>query len=450
MSIDDKNTAVNITVPYRFSPYSYQLDFFDAMTHGKKRAVLCWHRRCGKDVCAWNYMISQAVKTVGIYYYIFPTFAQGRKVLWDGITNDKMKFLDFIPKQLIANQNNQEMKIRLVNSSLIQVVGSDRYDALMGTNPSGAIFSEYSLQNPNAWEYIRPILDNPQNNGWAVFVFTPRGSNHAKELFDRGMMNPDWFVQRLTVDDTNILTKDDIKRLKEVEEVSDDMLAQEYYCSFTLGIQGSYFAKYIEEAKEDGRISNVPWDKHAKVSTAWDLGFGDSTSIIWFQIIGNEIHIIDFYENHGKELAHYAKILADKPYIYDRHFVPHDADKHELSTGLSTREVGSAMGLQYTVLPTLRVSHEDTIECCRGLFPRIWLDQARCGHLIKALENYRCEYDEGKQLYKPRPVHDKWSHASDAYRYLNIAVRKYVDQAKGGPGDDDVERMMDKYNPRFT
>jgi hypothetical protein len=381
---------------------------------------------------------------------VFPTFAQGRKVLWDGMTNSGFKFIDFIPKPLIKNINNQEMKVRLSNGSLIQIVGSDNYDAIMGTNPSGCIFSEYAMQNPNAWQYIRPILD--ANDGWAIFVFTPRGSNHAKDIYDTGLLDKNkdsWFCQRLTIDDTKVIDAKTLQKIRD-EGTSEDMIQQEWYCSFTLGIQGSYFAKYIEEAKEDGRICNVKWEKNARVSTAWDLGYGDMTSIIWFQIVSNEVHIIDHYENHGKELAHYAKILADKPYLYERHFVPHDADKHELSTGLSVREVGSSMGLQFTVLPTLRVSHEDTIECCRGLFPRIWIDQSKANYLIKAMENYRCEYDEGKQMYKPRPLHDKWSHSADAFRYLCLSVRRFVDQAKGGPGDDDVDRMMDKYQPRFT
>ncbi len=439
-----------ITLPHNFTPRPYQEAFFSAMNKGCKRAVLVWNRRAGKDTSAWNFLIYTAFETKGIYYYIFPTFAQGRKVLWDGMTNDGFKFIDFIPKPLVANINNQEMKIRLTNGSLIQIVGSDNYDAIMGTNPSGCIFSEYAMQNPNAWQYIRPILD--ANQGWAIFVFTPRGSNHAKDIFDTGCLPKNqgsWFCERLTIDDTKVIDSATLQKIRD-EGTSEDMIQQEWYCSFTLGIQGSYFAKYVEEAKNDGRICTVPYDKHAKVSTSWDLGFGDSTSICFFQIVSNEIHIIDFYENHGKEFAHYAKILADKPYIYDRHFAPHDVDKHELSTGLSVKEVGSGIGIQFTVLPTLRVSHEDTIECARGIFPRLWIDQGKCGHLIKALENYRCEYDEGKQLYKPRPVHDKYSHAADSFRYLCVAVRRYVDQAKGGPDDRWVDNMMDKFQPRFS
>lgn len=438
-----------ITLPHNFEARPYQYEVMSKFHSGIKRIVLVWNRRAGKDTTAWQLMIMSAYEKKGIYYYVFPTFAQGRKVLWDGMTNTGFKFIDYIPKALVANVNNQEMKIRLTNGSLIQVVGSDNYDAVMGTNPSGVIFSEYALQNPNVWQYMRPIVD--ANDGWAMFIFTPRGSNHAKDIYDTGLMPQNknkWFCQCLTNNETKIFSDQQIQEMRD-EGMSEDMIQQEIFCSFTLGIQGSYFAKYMEQARNDGRICNVPHDKHGRVFTSWDLGFGDSTSIIWFQIVSNEVHIIDFYEDHGKELAFYAKILADKPYIYDKHFVPHDVSKHELSTGLSVREVGSALGLQFTILPTLLVSHSDTIECCRGIFPRIWIDEKKCQHLIRALENYRCEYDEGKQMYKPKPVHDKWSHASDSFRYLSLAVRRHVDQGKGGPGDDWVEGMLNKYQPKF-
>lgn len=435
-----------VTLPHNFTPRWYQEPFFKAMNNGCKRAVLVHHRRAGKDTSAWNYLIYTAFETKGIYYYIFPTFAQGRKVLWDGMTNDGYKFIDFIPKSLIKNINNQEMKVRLSNGSLIQIVGSDNYDSIMGTNPTGCIFSEYALQNPNAWQYTRPILD--ANGGWAIFVFTPRGSNHAKELYDMACGNKDWFCEKLTIDDTKVIKHFQLDKIR-AEGVSEDMIQQEWYCSFTLGIAGSYYAKYIEECRMTGRIGTVPYDKHVRVCTSWDLGYGDSTAIIWFQVCGNEIHIIDHYENHGKELAHYAKILSDKHYLYDRHFAPHDIDRHELSMGLSPREVGSDLGLNFSVLPTLRMSLESGIEAGRSIFPRLWIDEKSCKKLIVSLENYRCEYDEGKQLYKPKPVHDRHSHSADSYRYLSIAVRAYFDGNKG-PGDADYQKMEDIYRPRFS
>lgn len=433
-----------VTLPHNFTPRDYQIPFFRYMHNGGKRALLVWNRRAGKDTCAWNFLIPEAFEKKGIYYYIFPTFAQGRKVLWDGMNNDGFKFIDYIPKGLIKNINNQEMKVRLINGSLIQIVGSDNYDSIMGTNPTGCIFSEYALQNPNAWQYTRPILD--ANGGWAIFVFTPRGSNHAKDLYDMAMSNPDWFCQKLTLNDTKLAV--DLAKIR-AEGTSEDMIQQEWYCSFTLGIQGSYYAKYLEDCKQAGRIGNVPYDKHMRVCTSWDLGYGDSTAIIFWQVCGQEIHVVDHYENHGKELAHYAGVLKDKPFIYDRHFAPHDIDRHELSMGLSPREVGADLGLNFTVLPTLKMSLEAGIEAARSIFPRIWIDEKNCKKLIISLENYRCEFDEDKQFYRPKPVHDKHSHSADAFRYLAIAIRAYMDGGSRGPSDSDYQKMEDYFRPRF-
>jgi phage terminase large subunit len=435
-----------ITLPHNFTPRPYQEEFFSAMNKGCKRAVLVWHRRAGKDTSSWNFLIYTAYEKKGVYYYVFPTFAQGRKVLWDSMTMEGIKFLDFIPKILIANVNNQEMKVKLKNGSIIQIVGSDNYDAIMGTNPSGCIFSEYSMQDPNAWQYIRPILD--ANKGWAIFVFTPRGANHAKDLFDMASNNPDWFCQKLTVDDTKIMSKEDLDKIR-LEGTSEDMIQQEWYCSFTQGIVGSYYAQYMQEARDDGRIGKVPHDTQTVVHTAWDLGVGDSTCIIWFQLIGKEIHCINYYEASGEGLPHYAKILKDKPYLYGTHYAPHDIEARELSHGLSRREVASSLGIRYTVLPTLKLSKEEAIECVRGRFNRCWIDAEKCKRLILCLENYRKIWNDKMQCYHEKPVHDWSSHGADAFSYMMHAVKLSVDNQAIGISDSEADRMMDRFQPRF-
>jgi hypothetical protein len=250
-----------------------------------KRAVLVWHRRAGKEKACWNFMISQAVRKVGTYYYFFPSFAQGRKVLWDFIDKDGYRVLDHLPKELVAgNANTTEMKIRLKNGSLIQIIGTNNIDSIVGTNPIGCVFSEYSLQDPTAWTLIRPIL--AENGGWAVFNFTPRGQNHGKELYDMAKDNKAWFCQMLTVEDTfrekdiPVITKQDIEAERK-SGMSEDYIQQEFYCSFTLGIEGSYYAKYMQNARDEDRIGKVPYAKQSRVYTAWDIGYGDSTAIIF-------------------------------------------------------------------------------------------------------------------------------------------------------------------------
>lgn len=413
----------------------------------KKRGVLVWHRRSGKDKTCWNFLIKEAAKRVGVYFYFFPTYGQGKKVIWDNIDKQGFKLINHIPKELMStNPNNTEMKIRLINGSIIQIVGTNDIDSIVGTNPVGCIFSEFSLQDPKVWSFIRPILR--ENGGWAVFNGTPRGANHFKELFDMASFNQDWFVQRLTVDDTKCISKEDIQKERD-EGMSEDMIQQEYYTSFTLGVEGSYYAKYLQDARDEDRIGHVPWARQSRVYTAWDLGYGDSTAIIFYQVIGKEVHIIDYYENHGEGLPHYAEVLFRKPYLYADHYAPHDIESRGFSTGMSGRDVGASLGIKFTTLPTLQIRIEDGIEAARGIFPRIYVDEANCKHLIKCLENYRKEFDTRLEVYKSRPRHDKFSHGADAFRYLAIAVKRFVD-SKGGPTDDEVDALLNKYQPVFN
>ncbi len=438
---------INIALPHRYTWRPYQLAFWQAMDSGKKRAVLVWHRRAGKEKTCWNYLIMEACKKVGIYYYFFPHFSQGRKILWDGVDKDGFRLLHHIPQDLIdGNPNSTEMKVRLKNGSLIQIIGTNNIDSIVGTNPIGCVFTEYSLQDPVCWSLIRPIL--VENGGWAIFNFTPRGANHGKDLYTMASNNPDWFCELLTVDNTGVVTPAMIQAEREAG-MSEDFIQQEFYCSFTLGIEGSYYAKYLQEAKDEDRIGNIPWNKQLRVYTAWDLGYGDSCAIIFYQVSGNELHIIDYYENHGEGLPHYAGVLKSKPYIYGDHFAPHDVESHSFSSGMSAKEVGADLGLRFITLPTLKIRLEDGIEALRGIFPRIWIDQTKCKYLIKCLENYRKEFDARLEVYKHRPLHDKYSHGADAARYMAIAVKRHVDVGKMGVTDEQSEKWFKQYNPIF-
>ena len=138
-----------------FTPRPYQLPILDAIENkGYKRVVAILPRRAGKDMTAFQLCIRACLRKPCIIYYIFPTYSQAKKVIWDSITNDGKRFLDFIPDQVVESKNSQEMKVRFKNGSLLQLVGSDNYDSLMGTNPSGVVFSEYALQDPRAYQYI--------------------------------------------------------------------------------------------------------------------------------------------------------------------------------------------------------------------------------------------------------------------------------------------------------
>jgi len=238
-----------VRLPHNFVPRAYQLPFLSAMDRGKRRAVLVWHRRSGKDKTVLNYLVKEMMLRVGTYHYVFPTYNQGRKVLWDGIDRDGFPFMGHFPKEVVVKRNDTEMQVVLRNGSVFQIVGSDKMDNIIGTNPVGIAFSEYSVQHPQAWDFYRPIL--AENGGWAVFDFTPRGMNHGHRIWMQAKGDPEnWFSQVLTVDDTQAITKEALER--ERKEMPQAMFEQEYYCKFLEGA-GSFFRRVLENVSEDGK-----------------------------------------------------------------------------------------------------------------------------------------------------------------------------------------------------
>jgi len=409
----------------RFKPRPYQLGLCNALESGKYKRLLCiWPRRAGKDVCAFNLMLRQALRKIGVYYYIFPEYSQARKVIWDSITTEGVRFLDYIPSELIQSSNSQQMKITLVNGSLIQLVGSDNIDSLMGSNPIGIIFSEYALQDPQAYKFLRPILLG--NDGWALFISTPRGKNHLWELYQIAINNPEnWFHSKLTIEHTDHITPHQIR--KEIAEglISEDFAMQEFYTSFDMGVEGSYYAKYIDRLHVRRQIGDIPWESAFKVHVAMDIGVRDSTCLIFFQTIGQTIKIIDTYENSKVGLEHYIQVIRNKPYLYGKFIAPHDMKVQEFGSGLTRLEKAKQLGITFTIAPDLSII--DGIEAVRSTLDKVWIDKDNCKPLIKALENYRQEWDSKKQIYKAHPLHDKFSHFADAMRYLCISLPKTQD-----------------------
>ena len=413
---------MNLTLPHKYTPRPYQLPFWQAMESGLKRAVCVWHRRAGKDKNFFNYVVQQMAERVGAYYYYFPTATLGRKALWDAIDKDGFKVIEHIPKEFIQKKNDNEMKITTKNGSVFQILGADKLD-VVGTNPVGVVMSEFSKQNPKGWEYIRPIL--AENNGWAIFNWTPRGKNHAYHMDRMARDNPKWFYEILTADDTNAITKEAIQ--DEIDAgMSEEMVQQEFYCSYELGMEGAYYSKHISQAWNDGRISRLLHDEAAEVHTAWDLGIGDSTAIWWFQCVGNEIHVLDYHEASGEGLKYYADLVKstgrDNKYSYGRHFVPHDARQRlQDEQGRTRVQILNSLGIKSMVLKKAKI--EDGIERVRSLLSRCYFDKDNCEKGINALESYHRNYNDKMETFMDKPCHDWASHGADAFRYLAQAAR---------------------------
>lgn len=417
----------------KFKPRWYQLPILDAIENkGYKRVLAILPRRAGKDITAFNLAIRQCLRDICVVFYVFPTYAQAKKVIWDSITNDGQRILDFIPDSLVTAKNSQEMKIRFKNGSLLQLVGSDNIDSLMGTNPKAVIFSEYALQDPRAYQFIRPILT--ANGGWALFVSTPRGKNSLWDLYQIAQQSPEWYCLKMGVDETQHIAHEEIEKERAEGLMSEDLIQQEYYCSFTMGVEGSYYAKYLDRLKLNYQIGDVPWEPSFKVHTAWDIGMRDSTSIIFFQAVGQTIRVIDCYEKNKEGLEHYVAYLQSKPYTYGKHIAPHDIQVKEWGSGMTRMAKAKQLGIAFTCADNISIL--DGIEAVRSTLPRMWIDQTRCAPLLKALENYRQEFDQKKKVYKANPLHNWASHFADCMRYLCVSLPKTRD----GATPEDLQR----------
>jgi len=437
-------------IPYHFEARDYQIEFLDEVEKAisgeseKRFFYQIWHRRSGKDkVNIANNVPKQLIELPCLVKYVYPTLVMGRENLWDGIGSDSFRYREHIPPFIRAGSPNETtMKIPVRNNqyvkkeenhSLFQIGGSDHPDSLRGGNPKMFIFSEWAEQDPYAWDVVEPILR--ENNGIAIFNTTPKGDNHARALFEYAKNDRRWFVQTLTAEDTNIWTPEElegiqndiIKRFASQGRSESEAIIyyqQEYMCSFKAPVIGSYYGESITRAEREGRICRVPVNEAFPVHTAWDLGMDDSMTIWFFQMIGQEFHFIDYYENSGEGLAHYAMKMQEKGYFYGRHYAPHDIAVRELGTGKSRLEVAKSLGIKFEQGANLSI--EDGINAARAAMSRCWFDEEKCNRGINCLKNYKKDWNEKNQVFRNIPLHNWASHGADSYRTFAVNHKQYT------------------------
>lgn len=428
-----------IRLPNGWQPRAYQLPLWSYLENGGSRAVAIWHRRAGKDDVALHWTACSAHERVGTYWHMLPQASQARKAIWNAVNpKTSLRRIDeAFPAALRANTQDHEMFMRFRSGSTWQVVGSDNFDSLVGSPPIGIVFSEWALADPRAWAILRPILD--ENGGWALFITTPRGRNHAHRSYDLAQGEGGWFGQILTAHDTPIFPSEKLAGiLREYkndygEDDGEALFEQEYLCSFDAPLVGAFYAKLIAKAEQEGRVRDeIPVERGVPVQTAWDLGYSDDTTIWFFQVVAREIRLLDYYESHGESIEHYCKVLADKAeergWTYGkldkaRHWVPWDAQPETLASGgRSIIEQAWACGVRMRLVPNLDV--QDGIQATRLMLPRCWFDKTHCAKGLEAVRNYQREWDDDRKVFKRTPLHNWASHASDALRYLALAWRE--------------------------
>lgn len=395
-----------VRIPYNPRPQQWAVH---KALETSRFAVLVCHRRFGKTVLAINALVASAVhcrRDNPRFAYIAPTFTQAKDIAWTYLKD----YTRDIPGTRFLES---ELTVILPTGARIRLYGADNPDRLRGLYFDGVVFDEFGDMDPEVWSaVVRPALAD--RKGWALFIGTPKGKNHFSDLYLSAQADDGWFSGMYKASETGLIDDEELAAAR--RSMSEDLYAQEFECSFEAAIRGAYYAHDIAEAREDGRIIGRLYDKHLPVWTAWDLGIDDATAIWFFQVMRNEIRWIDYEEESGEALPFYAKLLADKPYIYEGHILPHDVKVRELSTGRSRMDTLSDLGLKgIEVAP--RMNPGDGINAARVILARSWFDIDHCARGIECLDNYRKEWDAKRQVFKPHPLHDWSSHGADAFRY---------------------------------
>tara|TARA_R110000737_G_C14601483_1_gene489215 strand:- start:563 stop:1822 length:1260 start_codon:yes stop_codon:yes gene_type:complete len=389
--------------------------------HARKQrwAVIVAHRRFGKTVAAINDLIRDAltIQRENVRCaYIAPYYRQAKAIVWDYL-KEYTKDIDGV------EINIAELRVDFANGARVRLFGADNYDAMRGLYFDSVVLDEPADFPVSAWPtVIRPALAD--RKGRATFIGTPKGKNEFWDTYHYAKSHPDWYCDIFKSSETGIL---DVEELEEAKRaMGPDRFEQEFECSFEAAIQGSFYAQEMKTATSDKRVTNVPYDPGSSVITSWDLGIGDSTAIWFAQFVGQEVRVIDYYENSGVGLDHYAKVLNEKGYAYSEHILPHDVRVKELGTGKSRLETLDALGIKnITIAPMLAV--EDGIQSVRTMISRCWFDIEKCDRGVEALRQYRREFDEKLKTWRGRPLHDWTSHAADSFRYMAVGYRKQAD-----------------------
>ena len=418
---------MKITLPHNgWDARPYQQALWEYLLQDGKRALAVWHRRAGKDDIALHYAAIAMHKRVGNIWHCLPEYGQGRKALWTAVNphTGKRRIDEAFPLELRANTNDNEMFVRFKNGSTWQIIGSDRYDATVGAGVMGITYSEWALANPSAWAYHRPMLE--ENGGWALFITTPRGRNHAFDMARHAKKTQSWFYQTLTARQTGALSEEALaETLTEYidlygQDVGNAQYRQEYFCDWNAAVLGAFYAFEMAAVRAEGRISEIDALPDRPVHRAWDLGVTDDTSIWWFQIVGGQLFILDHYAANSVGVEHYAEVIEQRHrkhgWKHGDDLVPHDAKVKEFGSGRTRVETMKQIGLSPILVPLATL--QDGINAVRRTLP-LCVFHPRCEATgIAALEQYRREWDDERKTFKPIAVHDWTSHPADSFRYL--------------------------------
>lgn len=428
---------LDIKIPYNYKPYKWEIPIIQAFENGKE-IWMNQHRRSGKDLlCLCQFLLPSAFEKPGSYQYIWPTLKEGRDGFWEGKDEKGRDILDYyIPKEMVVKPDNQDMKltVRTVGggTSLIQVFGTnnEQYNSLRGKPSNGAVLSEYAYQDPRGLEVLSPMI--VKTKAWLVFNSTPNGQNFFQKGYDLAKINPQrCFAITKTIADTydhedNFLITEAQVEAERKAGKSEDYIMQDYYCSFNQGIEGTYVGRQLQEVKNDGRITKVPYEPSLLVDTYWDLGVGDLMSVWFVQQLGKEIRIIDYREGTGTTFAYWRRLFNETGYLFGRHFAPFDISVREMvgkeEVAKSRLDWAKEVGINFDISPD--ASFENGVDAIRGLLNLCWFDEDKTKVGRNHLEQWGRVWNNIEQRYTDYEKRDLHTHSGAAARNMAIAIRK--------------------------
>jgi phage terminase large subunit len=388
-------------------------------------AILVAHRRCGKTVASLNDLQDAALRsklTRPRYAYIAPFYKQAKAVAFDHLRAAMHPL-----RQMGATTNESELRADYPNGGQVRLFGADNAESLRGLGFDGVVLDEFADFDPRVWpEVIRPTLSNPGRDGWAVFIGTPKGHNAFYDVWQRAQTDPEWYSVMLKASETGLISTEELQSAR--KELSEDQYLREYECSFEVSIQGAYFAKLLNEAQKQKRITRISADPILPLRVFCDIGGAGASAdamALWVcQFVDREVRVLDYIEGVGQVLAYYVNELRSRGYQNAEIVLPHDGVNANNVTGKRYEDHWRDADFDVRVIPNQgRGAAMMRIEAARRVLPMCWFNEETTQAGREALAYYHERRDEARNVGLG-PEHDWSSHCADAFGLMAICYEE--------------------------
>ena len=370
-------------------------------------------------------IVPDLVKEVQTIVAVYPTAKMGFRNFWNNIENDGKKTLDHIPSALIKRQSNDEddMRIELINGSVFMCVGATNVEALRGANGKKYWFDEFADMPIEAVNVVAPITD--ANGGKRIYTGTPKidgiNGETMRRMHERFKKDPTKYT--CYIDATHYMAPEQLTKVRDgyiLRNGNDFKYKQEMLLDWGQSSSASYYGEIMGRKDKDGSIGEHPYNKAYPVFTAWDLGKADAMVVLFFQFFKGKPRIIDIIEKNGSNIKAMAREIRAKPYVYGWHFLPHDGTVASLNDGVSRLATLQEEGI--TNASTLKRQGVGVgVGYVEEWLKKILINVGTTGQFNRKIRVYRKKFNPETGNYAGAD-HKSESHVADALRYLCTAL----------------------------